>query len=101
MDGNTYALNKYMADCEAQEALEEHLDVQATMIAFDLKTPAGFSVGSVNHNFDDVLIDDEQLAEKLRECLSIGSFHSMDEYLQEAVYKYALELATEIYNEVL
>ena len=101
MDGNTYALNKYMADCEAQEALEEHLDIQATMIAFDLKTPLGFSVGSVNHNFEDCIADDEQLAEKLRECLAVGSFHSMDDYLEQKVYDYALMLATEIYNEVL
>ena len=98
MDGNIYALNNYVADCEAQEALEEHLDVQALLIAFDLKTPAGFDIGSVNHTFEDCIADDEQLAEKLRECLSIGSFDSMDEYLEEAVYKYALELATEVYN---
>ena len=98
MDGNTYALNKYMADCEAQEALEEHLDIQATMIAFDLKTALGFSVGSVNHTFEDCIADDEHLAEQLRECLAVGSFHSMDDYLEQKVYDYALTLATEIYN---
>ena len=98
MDGNTYALNKHLADCEAQEALQEHLDIQATMIAFDLKTSLGFTVGRVNHTFEDCIADDEQLAEKLRECLAVGSFHSMEEYLENAVYKYALELATEAYT---
>ena len=100
MDGNTYALNKHLADCEAQEALQEHLDIQATMIAFDLKTSLGFDVGAVNHTFEDVIVDDEHLAERLRECLQIGSFHSMDDYLEQKVYDYALMLAAEIYNEI-
>ena len=92
------SLNEYLNDQDAQDELEEHLEIQALLIAYELKSPLGFTVGLLNYDMSDVLADDEHLAEQLRCCLAFGYFNSMEEYLEEAVYKYALELATEVYK---
>ena len=90
-------LDQHLADLDAKEDFEAYLEEKALTISSELKSSLGFVVGSLTYTFDDVLADDEYLAEQLRCCLSLGSFYHMEKYLDEAVYKYAMILAEELY----
>jgi len=101
MDGNLYALNKHLAEIEAQETRQEAIEIRAEEIAAELLGQHIVKINGSNANYhiDDFISDDVLNTGSVCSFLNSNSDDLRDE-LNEKLNKWCEELATlDIDNE--